>query len=116
MVIETFEVTEEHIKLLRAAYVDWRECEFGAPAIDCKRPYGNSSVELDIADILGYEYDYEDEDIEELNSYLREVHYGTHQALQIFLKIGRMEPGVYECTRNFLGGSYISEWVKQNES
>ena len=30
----------------------WDDCEFGAPAIDCKRPYGNSDVYNDIAKIL----------------------------------------------------------------
>lgn len=40
-------------------YVGWDDCEYGAPAIDCKRPYGNSSVEEDIAEILGWEVDEE---------------------------------------------------------
>ena len=48
-----FELTEEHIKLLRQMCVSWDDCEFGAPAIDCKRPYGNSDVYSDIAKILG---------------------------------------------------------------
>lgn len=45
-------VKEEHIKLLSRAYIRWEDCEYGAPAIDCKRPYGNSSVESDIFEIL----------------------------------------------------------------
>lgn len=50
----TVKITEEHLKLLSKAYWKYDECEYGAPAIDCKRPYGNSSVEEDIADILGW--------------------------------------------------------------
>ena len=42
----SFTVTDEHLKLLRRANVDWDDCEFGAPAIDCKRPYGNGDVLL----------------------------------------------------------------------
>ena len=53
--VTEFTVTEEHLKLLRRAYVGWDPCEFGAPAIDCKRPYGNSDVISDIGEILGYE-------------------------------------------------------------
>ena len=50
--VTEFTVTDEHLKLLRGAYVGWDDCEFGAPAIDCKRPYGNSDVIADIAEIL----------------------------------------------------------------
>lgn len=31
----------------------WDDCETGAPAIDPKRPYGNSSVASDVLEILG---------------------------------------------------------------
>jgi hypothetical protein len=34
-------------------YITWDDCEFGAPACDCKRPYGNSDVYGDMAEILG---------------------------------------------------------------
>jgi hypothetical protein len=49
----TFEVRPEHIKLMRRMCVDWDDCEFGAPEIDPKRPYGNSDVLQDIVEILG---------------------------------------------------------------
>jgi len=41
---KTFVLTENHIKLLRKAYVTWEDGDFGAPSIDTRRPYGNSSV------------------------------------------------------------------------
>ena len=50
-----FEVTEQHLVLARHMYVGWQNCEFGAPEIDPKRPYGNSDVEDDICKILGIE-------------------------------------------------------------
>jgi hypothetical protein len=37
MKLETFELCEEHLKLLRSAYVEWSNAETGAPAIDPKR-------------------------------------------------------------------------------
>ena len=85
----------DHIKLLRRAYVRWEDCEYGAPAIDCKRPYGNSSVEEDIAEILDWPIN-----DEELSSYQRglaaKLHGETQTALQIFLTTGKMEIGIYE--------------------
>ena len=40
----TFEVKEEHLKLLRNMSVEWNNGEFGAPEINPKRPYGNGGV------------------------------------------------------------------------
>jgi hypothetical protein len=51
--VKRFTVTDEHLRLLRRAYVGWDEIEFGAPEINAKRPYGNSNVYGDIAEILG---------------------------------------------------------------
>ncbi len=48
------QITKQHVKLAKRMYVGWDDCEYGAPAIDPKRPYGNSDVEGDIADILGW--------------------------------------------------------------
>jgi len=40
-----FELTEQHLKLIRRMTVRYNDyCEFGAPEIDPKRPYGNSSA------------------------------------------------------------------------
>ena len=48
-----FTITEDHLKLLRRVYVAWDFGEGdGAPAINSKKPYGNSYVERDIAEIL----------------------------------------------------------------
>ena len=91
---------------LRAAYVGWWDCEFGAPAIDCKRPYGNSDVYRDIAEIL--EFPHWDEDEREYSSVekqtMRRLHEETATALQIVLGTGEMRVGRYTCK------PYTREW------
>jgi hypothetical protein len=99
----TFNLTENHIKLLRNMYVCWDSCEYGAPAIDPKRPYGNSWVERDIHVILT------GEEPNELSDELKEEYYNLHKetqtALQIVLTTGKFEVGVYECS-----GIYLRDW------
>ena len=87
-----FEVTENHIKLIRKMYVNWCEFEFGAPTINPKRPYGNSSVVYDIAEIIGIPPDEVDENKDDLINLHREC----ETALQIVLNTGSFEPGIYE--------------------
>lgn len=99
---QTFTLTEEHIKLLKNSYTCWFDAEYGSAAIDPKRPYGNSSVDEDIAEILGIkgtedsygEIDFSDADI----SRIRKVHSETETALQIVLN-----------TLSFVPGEYVSE-------
>lgn len=50
---ERFHFTPQHMKLLQRMYVEWEEGEAGGPAISPKRPYGNSDVAYDVAEILG---------------------------------------------------------------
>lgn len=48
-------ILPEHVKLLKRLEWQWQDCESGAPAVDCKRPYGNSGdPEDDIREILGW--------------------------------------------------------------
>lgn len=95
-----FELTEQHVTLLRHAYVGWDDCEFGAPAIDCKRPYGNSDVPTDIAKLLHPEFSAMREGaqmdwMEDNASRLQAIHDETQTALQIVLVTGQMKPGRY---------------------
>jgi len=97
----TFEVTEEHIKLLQNAYVSWNDCETGAPGMDCKRPYGNSYVSRDIAEILGWwdkdkETEGEEWDLIEDRAY--SLHNEMEKVVQILFdnaSIG-LKPGTFE--------------------
>lgn len=51
-----FEVTEQHLALLPHLWFNYNDyCEFGAPEVDPKRPYGNSDVYGDLAEILKLE-------------------------------------------------------------
>ena len=74
---------------MRRFQVGWQDCEYGAPEIDPKRPYGNSSVEEDIREILP-KRPLNDDDC--LN-----LHKETLIALQIILSVGKFQPGNYVC-------------------
>jgi hypothetical protein len=51
--LREFTVTEDHLKLLRHTHLYWDYGEgYGAPAINPKRPCGDSYVERSIAEIL----------------------------------------------------------------
>lgn len=94
-----FTITENHIKLLKRMYVDWDDCEYGAPCINPKRPYGNSDVQTDIKEITG------------LKGMKAEIiHKEMQIVLQIICTIGKIETGLY--TRN---NEYdIHSWEKVN--
>lgn len=93
-----FTLRSEHLALLRAAYVDW---DNGAPAINAKRPYGNSGhVGRDVARILGWAWPGEEEGEEGFDAMLEHgaiLHRETEEALQIVLLFGPdATPGEYE--------------------
>ena len=96
MRIERFEITSEHLKLLKRMWVSWNDCEYGAPSIDCKKPYGNGDVEGDIAEILDWEVneygELTDKDTEEA----RKIHEDMKIVLQICLSTLSFNPGMYE--------------------
>lgn len=46
-------IYREHIIMLKNAYWRWADAEYGAPAIDDKRPFGNSDVKGDLARMFG---------------------------------------------------------------
>jgi hypothetical protein len=109
--MKKFTLTEEHIKLLRNMYVGWGYCEFGAPEINPKRPYGNSQVIEDIHRILtGDDDDADDNVLEEFEAKYQKLHRETETALQIVLRTGKFEPGVYECD------VYLQNWRPANDS
>ncbi len=113
--IKVFLMKEEHLKLLKNMQVRWDDCEFGAPAIDCKRPYGNSDTYKDIANIIGIKgKGSPDEDLEDDESFSKEeidlmntLHKETEIALQIVLFTGKFEPGIY------VANEYYNDWVKE---
>lgn len=108
---EKFTMTRNHIKLLRGMYVGWNDCEFGAPEIDPKRPYGNSQVYTDIGETLGIEPEGGVPDDREFTNEQRikmdKLHAETQTALQIVLKTGEFKPGVYTCREYSIGWKFI---------
>lgn len=98
MQTRTFTLTPDHIKLVQKFHVGWQDCETGAPEIDPKRPYGNSDVEHDIAEILGWVKVGSDADLSGfLFKKAEKLHRETAMALQIILSTGSFKPGVYQC-------------------
>jgi hypothetical protein len=75
---------EQHLDLLMDAFFDNLEydgsCEFGSLGLDCKRPFGNSSVEIDILEIIGlidnYDgfYNLDDDAQRDYKSYARDLY------------------------------------------
>ena len=99
---ETVELTEDHVRLLRSAYIEWNDCEFGAPAINCKRPYGNSDVLSDIRRILGHDFfpcPHCGERIPKENAPSEEVLLALHRSMEVVLQVvlsaGSFKPGFY---------------------
>ncbi len=103
-----FEMTENHVKLLRRMYVGWQDCETGAPEIDPKRPYGNSSVACDVAKIIGEPIQKDDDGYlnEKQSARLLRLHSETETALQIVLVTGAFEPGMYEQREEYITRSW----------
>jgi hypothetical protein len=115
-----FTVTEDHLKLLRhlpdgGLYWDPGEC-YGAPYFGPKKPYGNSNVPNDVAEILDApddDWDWEEELAttpegrrmvrikylrpEAEDRYLR-LHVEAAMALAIALVNGEFRPGRYTRT------------------
>jgi hypothetical protein len=106
-------ITEHHLKLLKCANVSWDSCEFGAPAIDCKRPYGNSDVVGDMIDILMGETDENTREKlhETMYEWFESLHKELETVLQIVLVTGEFKTGTYEQKNEY---EYRS-WVKVSD-
>jgi hypothetical protein len=99
-----FVLTAEHVAMLREMCVDWDDAEFGAPAVDPKRPYGNSDVLRDLYELLeagewdddrGMPASLTPREWAELATILGRLHAETETALQVVLDTGAFQPGVY---------------------
>lgn len=95
-----FKLTSKHIKLISHFYIDWYDCEFGAPCVDPKRPFGNSDVISDIGRILNIEPLEEESPGEfifsdEQSEYILKWYHELQTALQIVLCTKSFKPGLY---------------------
>jgi len=102
---KVFELKEEHFKLLGNAYFQWNNCEYGAPEIDPKRPFGNSgrhTILLEMAKLLNLEtfkdMNCEDNITKEQAKYLEKIWHETPTALRIIHRHRTFTPGTYEAT------------------
>lgn len=103
-----FDLTTDHIKLLRRANIVWYECEAGAPGLDCKRPFGNSDVEADVCEILRWTPELDEDDgswSDAQRERANEIFRGIGTALQIVLEYQTFEPG-YFVRRNAINANW----------
>lgn len=107
-----FDLTEEHVKLIRQFNITWDGAYEGAPAVDSKRPFGNSDLECDICEILEIE-PVEHDNMEDETIYpkgtsdrVMKLYAELELALQVVLTAGSFEPGRYEAEE------YHSNWRK----
>lgn len=109
-----FTITEDHLKLLREANISWDGCEFGAPCIDPKRPYGNSDVIQDMARVLGIEPIEADFDERVYPKGTADkcikLHREMETVLQIVLHTGEFKATTYECA------AFGSDWYALRET
>ena len=101
---DEFTITEDHLKLLSNLNVHFDSSGYdGAPAVDCKRPYGNSGdVAYDVFRVLtGNYWDYDedgDEMPEEMNEDFHKLHRETATTLQICLVMKEFKTGKFRKT------------------
>jgi hypothetical protein len=103
--VNEFTVTEDHLKLLRHARAGtWYpgEGDHGAAGVSLKKPYGNSYIEADVAEIVGapdedwvFEDGYKTHLTEEATKRFLRLHIEAMAALQIVLAVGEFRPGHY---------------------
>ena len=96
----TFELTAEHLRLLRALRIDWREPN-SLVGINFKRPYGDMTYfELDMADILGIPVPRDEQQqpnfSDEYLSYFHRLHAEMLFALPVLLRHGALSSGPYQ--------------------
>jgi hypothetical protein len=96
----TFQLTDEHLKLLRKLRVDWNQPQ-SYTGINFKRPYGDMTYfELDLAAILGITVPYDEHKevhfSDEQRSYFHTLHTDMLFALPVLLRQGKISAGRYQ--------------------
>ena len=95
-----FNLRRGHIELAKRLNIGWDAgCYEGAPVVDEKRPYGDSAVLENIAEILGLDFIEHDEEkylSDETKKICRRWHKEMQTALEVILSTQSFEPGIYE--------------------
>lgn len=107
-----FLLKREHVALLQRMNIYWEdEAYHGAPAVDIKRPYGNSSIWEDVAEIIGLEQHESDNGERYWPKSTKEnclaLHRDIDKALQVCLAAQSFEPGKY------IADDYCNNWKRQ---
>jgi hypothetical protein len=95
-----FVMTHAHLRLLRRMNVCWNDAR-NAPVLNIVRPYGNSEIEQDIANAIGFSDRYDEEANDYLDrpkkeiEYINLVHRQMQYALQAALDTAQFSTGVY---------------------
>ena len=106
---DTFTVTKEHLLLINRLHFNNREEhylieELKQITVGEKRPFGNSDIMYDIAEILG-ELPYDEENFDRYVDLFNDL----KTVLEIGVRYGKFELGDYEKER------YSSDWKKVGE-
>lgn len=111
--MKEFTVNEDHIKLLKRMCVGWQDCEYGAPEINPKRPYGNSDVENDICEILGFKKsscrNCEDTYTENQAQQAAKIHREMQTVIEILLS----NPTTFKIGTYTKKSDYRSDWISK---
>jgi hypothetical protein len=94
---QNFNLTDDHIKLLREFVVIWDLAEAGAPVIDPSRPYGSADRYSDMARILGFAADGAALSADQ-KAALDQLYQDMTAAFEIALQHARLAPGDYSYT------------------
>lgn len=120
--IKTFEVKPYHLRLLQRCYTSWDDCEFGAPQIDPKRPFGNSGASSILTvvaketgaldNLTGIDFDncnlYDVLNTAKINE-LHAIYTELEICLQILLNDLAIVPGKYQLTGYGKNWSYTGD-------
>ena len=109
---ETFIITEDHLKLLQRLYMETEDDDwFGVITSGYKRPFGNSDIASDMADILGIEKIEVDGGEEYLpigtSERMRDLFKELGTALQICLVTQKFEVGTYQKSSEYDRRSWV---------
>jgi len=111
---QEFTMTKHHLMLLANMNVWWWDIENGAPCIDPKRPYGNSDMITDIANLLGFKRITVDNGEEYwptgTRDFCEKIHRELETALQVALSTQSFETGDY------VAAPYTDNWHPYNVS
>lgn len=109
--MEYFTVLPEHLALIRRMNVEWCDDPYdGAPAVNIKRPYGNSDAWRDVAETLGYSPVKDDDGEEHWPAGTRDACLAKHREAGLALQVC-VRAGLFECG-DYIADDYRKNWRK----